>query len=71
MLLGVPQMHRRRQVRREVEGRVHEREVRERLREVAEHSPGLGVVLLGEQAEVVRDVDEPGEELVRLVVLSQ
>ena len=35
----VPAVHRRRQVRREVEGGVHEREVRERLREVPEQPP--------------------------------
>ena len=49
----VPAVHRRRQVRREVEGGVDEREVRERLREVPEQALRLGVVLLGEQAEVV------------------
>ena len=67
----VPAVHRRRQVRREVEGRVHEREVRERLGEVAEQPARLRVVLLRQQAEVVAEIDQPPEQLVRLVVAAE
>ena len=45
--------------------------MRERLREVAEQPLRLGVVLLGEQADVVREADEPVEERVRLVVPAE
>jgi hypothetical protein len=64
-------MHRRRQVRREVERRVHEREVRECLGEVAEQPSSLRVVLLCEQAEIVRQTDEAAEELVRVGVPAE
>src|SRR5689334_5541835 len=67
----VPAMHRRRQVRREVERRVHEGEVRERLGEVPEHALGPGVVLLREEPEVVAQVDEAPEQLVRLLVPAE
>ena len=67
----VPAVHRRGQVRGEVEGRVHEREVRERLREVPEQAVRLRVVLLGIEPEVVAEVDEPPEQLVRLVVPAE
>src|SRR5438067_4749177 len=67
----VPTVHRRRQVRREVEGGVHEREVRERLGEVPEQPLRARVVLLGHQAEVVAEVDESPEELVRLVEAAE
>ena len=50
--------------------RVDEREVRERLREVAELPARSRVVLLGEQADVVAEVEQPLEELARLVVLA-
>ena len=49
-------------------GRTDEREVRERLREVPELTPRDGVVLLGEQADVVAEVEQPLEQLARLVV---
>jgi hypothetical protein len=55
-------------VRQHVERRVHEREVRERLREVPELTARDGVVLLGEQADVVREPDQTFEELVRVVM---
>ena len=66
----MPPVHRRRQMRQHVERRVHEREVRERLREVAEQPLRDGVVLLGEQADVVREADEPLEERARFVVAA-
>ena len=44
-----------------------ERQVRERLREVAEHPARDRVVLLGDQAEVVAQAEEPREERARLV----
>jgi hypothetical protein len=58
-------------VRREVERGVHEREMGERLREVPQQSAGVRVVLLGHQPEVVAEVDEPAEQLVRLVVAPE
>src|SRR5512146_2207702 len=67
----VAPVHRRRQVRGEIERRVHECEMRERLREVSEVPFGPRVVLLGHQAEVVAESDEPREELVRLVVATE
>ena len=45
-----------------------EREVGERLREVAELAAGDRVVFLGEQADVVAEVEQPLEQLARLVV---
>src|SRR5436190_22754997 len=67
----VPTVHRRRQVRREVERGVHEGEMRERLGEVAEHALCLRVVLLREEVQIVAEVDEPAEKLVRLLVPPQ
>src|SRR5689334_18947579 len=64
----VPVMHRRLQVRQDVQRRVREREVRERLREVPELPLRLRVVLLGQQADVVRKADQAVEERMRLVV---
>ena len=64
----MPLRHRRRQVRQDVECGVHEREVRERLRKVPEHAPCNGVVLLGDEAKVVRERGETLEQRVRLVV---
>src|SRR6476620_6018692 len=66
-----PQVHRRRQVWRDVERRADESEVGERLREVAEEALRLRVVLLRQQAEVVRKAGEPLEERQRLLVPSQ
>src|SRR6185437_637495 len=66
----VPAMHRRRQMRQEVEGRVDEREMRERLGKVAEQALRLGVVLLCKQADVVREPHEPLEERARLFASS-
>src|SRR6188472_47069 len=71
MHLCVSQMHRRGYVRREVEGGVHERKMREGLRKVPEQPSGLRVELLGQQAQVVPELDETREELVCLVVASQ
>ena len=71
MPLRVAPVHRRRQVRREIERRVHEGEMRERLRKVAELPLVPGVVLLGHQAEVVAESHEPREELMRLVVATE
>src|SRR6266487_6942846 len=52
----------------EDEGRLDQCEVRERLRKVAELAAGDGVVLLGEKADVVAQVEQPFEELARFVV---
>src|SRR3954452_24100792 len=71
MRLSVPAVHRRRQGRQDVDRRVDEGEVRERLREVAEEALRLRVVLLGEEAQVVPECDETVEELVRLVVAAE
>ena len=68
---GEAQVHRRLQVRRDVEGGAHEREVRERLRKVPKHALRLGVVLLGEQVEVVGEADETSEELQSLLVPTE
>src|SRR5947207_15018926 len=57
-------VHRRRQMRDDVERRVDEAEVGERRREVPEHALRLRVVLLGEEPDVVRksrDAREQGE----------
>ena len=51
----------------EAEGRVDQRHVGEGLREVSDHAPGVGVVLLGQQAEVVAQGEQPLEDLDRLV----
>src|SRR5437868_10722608 len=51
----------------EVERAVHERDVCEGLREVAELAAEVGVVLLREQAEVGAEREQPLEELPRLV----
>src|SRR5262245_28428988 len=56
---------------RKVVGRVHEPDVRERLREVAEQPLLVRVVLLGEQAEVVADSEQPLEERARLVPAAE
>jgi hypothetical protein len=58
-------------VRQHVEGRRHEREVRERLREVPEHPAGDRVVFLREQTDVVRQSDEPLEERMCVVVPAE
>ena len=47
-----------------------EREVRERLGEVPELPAGHRVVLLGEEPDVVAEIQQPLEELARLVVLA-
>ena len=51
----------------EVEGSADQREVAERLGEVAGHPALAGVVLLGEQTDVVDQPDQPVEERVRVV----
>src|SRR4029077_7695747 len=70
-LASVTAAHRRRQMRQHVERGVDEREVRERLREIAEQPLRSGVVLLREETDVVREANEPPEELVRLVVAAE
>src|SRR5438093_4385009 len=52
----------------EDERRLDQREVRERLRKVAELAPGDGVVLLGEEADVVAQVEQTLEELAGFLV---
>ena len=52
------------------ERRADEREVGERLREVAELPAGDGVVLLGEQPDVVAEVEQSLEQLAGLVELA-
>src|SRR5919201_5497043 len=49
---------------------VDEREMGQRLREVAEQTAGARVVLLGEQADVVAQIEQPLEQLARLVELA-
>src|SRR3954447_20054728 len=67
----VPPVHRRGQMWDQVVRGVHECQMRERLREVPEQ-PLLGrVVLLREQADVVREADETIEERTRVVVAAQ
>src|SRR5919198_102574 len=71
-LLFGPALHERRSLHPllgalEVEGAVHERHVREGLREVAELAAELRVVLLGEEAEVGAEREELLEERPRLV----
>src|SRR6476646_2505695 len=55
---------------REGHGRPYQREVRERLWEIAELPPGDRFVLLGEQAVVVAEVEQSLEELTRLFALA-
>src|SRR6185437_2841801 len=50
------------------EGRVHEGEVRERLRKVSELTLRLRVVLLRQQPDVVRETDEALEQRVCVLV---
>ena len=52
----------------ESEGGLDDADVRERLREVPEEAAALGVVLLGDQAEVVPQREQPLEERDRLVL---
>src|SRR4051812_31059880 len=58
-------------VLREVVRRVHEADVRERLREVPEQASLLRVVLLREQPKVVRDAEQLLEQRARLVLPAQ
>ena len=51
--------------------RVDERHVGERLREIADQPPRHRVVLLGQQAEVVAEVEQPLEELAGIVVAPE
>ena len=44
--------------------------MRERLREVPQLSPGLGVELLGQETDVVPEVEQPLEELAGVVVAA-
>src|SRR5436853_888401 len=60
-LLSRPLVHRLRGVT-EVERRVDERDVRERLREVADLAAQPRVVLLGQQADVVAQGEQPLEK---------
>src|SRR4051794_25114465 len=53
---------------RQVVRRVDETDVREGLREVAQLPPRRRVVLLGEQAEIVRDAEQFLEQRARFVV---
>src|SRR5215213_875408 len=47
---------------RQIQGRVYQSNVGERLWEVADQSAGPGVVLLAQQAEVVPEAEQPLEE---------
>ena len=67
-MMRVPPVHRRRQVRHDVEGGVHERKVRERLREVPEQALRPRVVLLRQQSDVGRESEQALEEVVGVVV---
>jgi len=58
-------------MRRHVEDGVDQRQVRERLGEVPEQSLARWVVLLGEQADVVRKRDQPLEQRMRLGVAPE
>src|SRR3954469_3700266 len=69
--MRVPPVHRRGQMRQNVERRRDERKVRERLREVPEQALLLRVVLLGEEADVVREIDQLLEQRVRFVMPAQ
>src|SRR5258708_1841620 len=53
---------------REVQRRVHERDVRERLREVAEHTLALRIILFCEETNIVHKTEEPLEVRLRLFV---
>src|SRR5579859_1877538 len=64
-------MHRRWQVRYQVERRVDEREVGEGLREVAELTLRSRVVLLSQQPDIVREADETVEERHRFVAAAE
>ena len=55
-------------MRHDVEGGVHERKVRERLREVPEQALRPRVVLLRQQSDVVRKSEQALEEVVGVVV---
>src|SRR5688572_20766886 len=50
----------------EIERCCHERDMRERLRKIAEKAPLRGIVFLGEESHVVPQPDEPLEERARL-----
>src|SRR3954468_7245440 len=69
--MRVPPVHRRRQMRQHVERGRDEREVGERLREVPEQALLLRVVLLGEEADVVREADQLLEQRMRLAVPAE
>lgn len=58
---------RRRHRMRQVMRRVDERHMREGLREIGDEALGLGIILLGELADIVAKRDEPLEEMPRLV----
>ena len=58
-------------MRQDVEGGGDERQVSEGLREVAELTARDGVVLLGEQPEIVRQPDQALEQGMRVVVPPQ
>src|SRR5579864_2021167 len=70
-VMRMPAMHRRRQVRQHVERRVDEREVRERLREIAELTLRSRIVFLREEPDVVGEADETIEERHRLVAAAE
>src|SRR5687768_11341858 len=53
-------------MRRERERGVDEPDVRERLREVAQHATGDGIVLLRQQPNIVAEREQPLEQLARL-----
>src|ERR1700730_2130183 len=54
----------------QVHRRTHQREVRERLREVPQQLPGTHVDLLGEQPEWRAEVEQPLEAPLRLLQVS-
>ena len=64
-------MHRRRQMRREVERAVDEREMCECLREVPEQALRARVVLLGYESEIIRQSGETLEQLDCFVVAAE
>ena len=71
LFLGGPLLHRRDVgLAIEVEGGVHERDVRERLREVSELAPSRRIPFLGEQAEVAAQVEQALKDLLCLVDTS-
>src|SRR5688500_16749594 len=51
----------------QVERGIHQRHVGERLREVADLPPQTGIVLLGEEADVVAQREQPLEQRARVV----